>query len=57
MDEQIADHLRQLEKLLREADTRLEAAGAREVVKARRQRNAINAACNALHRAATAQNR
>lgn len=57
MDERIKEHLTALEKLLRDADDRL--AGGYDLEtwerkRARRQRNAINAACNALHKAARA---
>lgn len=57
MDDRIKEQLAALEKLLRDADDRL--AGGYDMTtaqraRARRQRNAINAACNAMFRAARA---
>lgn len=49
---QCEELLRQLEKVLREADE--DVARAHTKTRAKRRRNAINAACNALHRAVTA---
>jgi hypothetical protein len=55
MNELIYDHLRSLEKLLRKAENDVEYAVSgferRQTIK---KRNAINAACNALHRASKA---
>ena len=52
MDERISNHLRELEKLLRDADKAIENAKTVAMRKrAKKQRNAINAACNALYRA------
>lgn len=48
----IKDHLDRLEKLLRHADEAIRSARTPLMRKrATRQRNAINAACNALYRA------
>lgn len=49
---QCEELLRQAEKLLRDADA--EVASTRFNVVKKRRRNAINAACNALHRAVSA---
>jgi len=46
--------LRQAEKLLRDADEDIGLAPAGHFAARRRRRNAINAACNALHRAVKA---
>lgn len=48
----LRDHLNALEKLLREADDEVASARGPAKTEAKRRRNAINAACNALHRAA-----
>jgi hypothetical protein len=54
VDDRIKEQLAALEKLLRDADDRLERVAPSLRVRARRQRNAINAACNAMFRAARA---
>lgn len=52
MDERISHYYRELEKLLRDADKAVEQAATAAVRKrAKKKRNAINAACNALFRA------
>lgn len=51
MDERIAHHLRELEILVRDADEAILNARTPLMRKrATKQRNAINAACNALYR-------
>lgn len=49
---QVEELLRQAEKVLREADAEVASTRFNSVMK--RRRNAINAACNALHRATKA---
>lgn len=52
MDERISNHLKELEKLLRDADKAVENAATAAIRRRmKKQRNAINAACNALYRA------
>lgn len=54
MDERINEHLRQLEKLLRDADDAVSKSTLHNRKRVTKQRNAINAACNALYRASVA---
>lgn len=51
MKNMLEEYYNKLEKLLRLADEDLEAAKGQEKQQARKRRNAINAACNALYRA------
>jgi hypothetical protein len=51
---QCEELLKQAEKLLRQCDNNLATAMHGEKDTAKRRRNAVNAACNALHRATKA---
>lgn len=54
MDAEIKEKYNELEKLLRKADEAMKSGTPAQKRRAKKQRNAINAACNAMWRAVTA---